>query len=524
MPNDTITFQCPACGIKLTVPGNLAGVIGPCPNCRNSIQAPFPSPPPSYGYPPGPAPAYQPPPPPPSYQPPGPPASYQPPTPPQAYQPPAPAYQPPAPAAAYQPPVAPPQDYAAAPLPSPAAIPAYQPQPASIPTAYEPPPLPPQVTDYQAPPVVPGPGPDAGASGPPALVRPEPRQLPNRSSHGEPVAKQMPEPSTSGRSSRKGNPLPRHPRSKGPLARFLMLFVFLIASVALVFGVLTVLNSQPKDLPLSKPLPPASSSPAVPGEPPAEKPPAIPEARPPVLPVPPPEQPAIVEPPPELPEGIEPITPSTEAREVLDKFLAARTLAERMPFIETKTSQSELEASCLARPLPPSDKIYIETLENNAMEQVSDFYHSIDFIGENNQLHPHLILVRIRGTSPPKVVVDPFLDTYGGRLAAYAKAPVEQAGVFQVTVSALASCYNEKVPNREKKLTLKLLPRDNEKAIAEAYFGRQSDIGRMLEDGTYSLSYGKAKACTVMLRWNKEDNADQPYLEAIRLNTLDWNP
>lgn len=516
MPNDTITFQCPACGIKLTVPGNLAGVTGPCPNCRNSIQAPFPSPPPappSYGYPQGPAAAYQPPAPPPGYQPP---AS------PPAYQPPAPAYQPPAPAPVYQPPVVSPSDDAAGPLPSPAAAPVYQPQPVSIPTAYEPPPLPPQVTDYPAVPAVPVPEP--GASGTPALVRPEPRQLPNRSSHGEPVAKQMPEPSTSGRSSKKGNPLPRHPRRKGPLARFLMLFLFVIASVALIFGVLTVLNSQPKDLPLAKPLPPASSSPAVPGEPPAERSPAIPEARPPALPVPQPEQPAIVEPPPELPEGIEPINSSTEAREVLDKFLAARTLAERMPLIETKTSQAALEASCLARPLPPADKIYIETRENNAMEQVSDFYHSIDFIGENNQLHPHLILVRIRGTSPPKVVVDPFLDTYGGRLAAYAKAPVEQAGVFQVTVSALASCYNEKVPNREKKLTLKLLPRDNEKAIAEAYFGRQSEIGRMLEEGTYSLRYGMAKACTVMLRWNKEDNADQPYLEAIKLNTLDWNP
>jgi hypothetical protein len=73
-------------------------------------------------------------------------------------------------------------------------------------------------------------------------------------------------------------------------------------------------------------------------------------------------------------------------------------------------------------------------------------------------------------------------------------------------------------------LTLKLLSRDNNKEIARAYFGRQSKIGWILEEGTYSLSYSKAKACTVMLQWNVEEKPDMPYLEAIDLKTLDWNP
>ncbi|RYD21332.1 MAG: hypothetical protein EOP88_11810 [Verrucomicrobiaceae bacterium] len=404
------------------------------------------------------------------------------------------------------------------PLPQPTAAPA--------PAAYEPPPLSPQPSEQQPPVLL---VPESVPSYSPALVRPEPRQLPQRSS-SEPVAKQMPEPTPGGTSSKRSNPLPRHPRRKGPFARFMLLFLFLIASVALVFGVLTVLNNQTKDPAPAKPLlPPVTSSSLREGTPPTAptalgKPNTTPETKTPVLPVPEPAQPQIVEPVPELPEGMEPVSPSSQAREVLDKFLAAKTLAERLPLIETKTAQAELEASCLARPLPAADKIYIDMQESIAIERVSDFYHSVDFIGENNQLIPHIILVRIRGASSPKVVVDPFLDTYGGRLAGYAKAPVDQAGVFQITVSALASCYNENVPNREKKLTLKLLPRDNEKAIAEAYFGRQSEIGLMLEDGTYSLSYGKAKACTVMLRWNKEDNPEKPYLEAIKLNRLDWNP
>jgi hypothetical protein len=41
---------------------------------------------------------------------------------------------------------------------------------------------------------------------------------------------------------------------------------------------------------------------------------------------------------------------------------------------------------------------------------------------------------------------------------------------------------------------------------------------------TTSLSYGKAKACTVMLRWNADDNPAMPYLEALTIKALDWNP
>ena len=79
--------------------------------------------------------------------------------------------------------------------------------------------------------------------------------------------------------------------------------------------------------------------------------------------------------------------------------------------------------------------------------------------------------------------------------------------------------------SRDKKLQLKLLASDNSnKEIAWPTFGKQSKIGEMLEDGTYAISYGNAKSCTVMLRWNTEENPQQPYLEAIAIKALDWNP
>ena len=226
---------------------------------------------------------------------------------------------------------------------------------------------------------------------------------------------------------------------------------------------------------------------------------------------------------PDLPQGLEAKSPNDYAEEALAKFLAAKTLAERMPLLETKTLGPELAASVLAGPLPLASHT-AEAVENNPVEQVADFYHKVEFDAGENRKKAQTILVRIRGSSPAKIVTDPFLDTYGGRLAAYAKAPSDKSGVFQVIVWPLASCFDERVPDREKKLTLKLLPQEDSKEIAMAYFSRQSKIAEMLQDGTYSLSYGRAKACTVVLRWNMEENPEMPYLEAIELKRLDWNP
>ncbi len=300
--------------------------------------------------------------------------------------------------------------------------------------------------------------------------------------------------------------------------------LFVMVSVAIGFGVATLLKNQSKAAPgkvpvkspgtrtiLQDPIPPttpeASSQQSIPSQPVAG-----------------PDQSSIIEPPPTLPAGLEPKTPGEVAKEVLDKFLAAKTLAERLPLMETRTPEPELAKSCLAGPLPEAKNFQIRTVENNAVELIVDHYYDLDFEAGDNRITPHTILVRIRGSAEPKVVADPFLDSYGGRLANYAKSPSDKAGFFQVIVWPLATCYDERVPNREKKLTLKLLPQIDAKEIALAYVGRQSKIAQMLEDGTYSLAYGKAKACTVMLRWNAEDDPGMPYLEAVALRTLDWNP
>ena len=209
---------------------------------------------------------------------------------------------------------------------------------------------------------------------------------------------------------------------------------------------------------------------------------------------------------------------------MLEKFLAAKTLDERKDLMEVLKPGLDLGSTCLAGPLPVVRSMTPEFRETNTAEQLTDFYHRVDFQTEGTRSNPHFVLVRARGKSAPKVVIDPFLDLFGGRLAAYVATPSDKAAYFQAVVCALSTCTDTTIPDHEKKMTLKLMASDNGKEIARAYFGKQSKIADMLQDGTHDLSYGNPKPCTVMLSWNTEDKADKPYLVASAITSLDWNP
>lgn len=469
MANETISFFCPACGIKLTVPSSLAGVVGPCPSCRTQIQAPIPAPP--------------------------------------------------LPVASFVPPVQVPIPVATPPPPA-AALPVgpvSQLQPVVVPPG----PLPVDPDPVSSP-----------SQAQPVVLKPEPRNLPNRP-HPEVIAKPIPETSRNGDSRvPPPAPLPRHPHKSSLLARVAMLLAFLVAAAALVFGVYQLLNMDRGESPrtakfLSDPAPSPPPAEAVSNPTPTTTPPA-PQENPPALPTPTPDQTPMVEPPPVPPEGIDPATPGVEAREVLEKFLTAKSLAERLPLIETRTPEAELANSCLATPLPPAPLLIPDFQETNGIENLVDFYFIVGFEKGSTPIEKLTVLVRSRGGGEPKIVVDPFLDLFGGRLAAFVAKPTDKAGVFHVIADPVATCLDKKeapIPDREKKFTLKLLPCENTKEIALAYFGKVSEIGETFSDVSRGFGLGKAKACTVMLSWNpNKDDPDHPFLEAIQLKALDWNP
>lgn len=189
--------------------------------------------------------------------------------------------------------------------------------------------------------------------------------------------------------------------------------------------------------------------------------------------------------------GLQPVDGGIEALALLEKFLAMKTLEERITHLETKRAETDLASSVLSGPLPEVLKISVDIRETNSIEQVIDYYYHVDFADDAGGANPQTMLVRTRGSGAPKVVVDPFLDMFGGEFARYAEKPTEEAGTFQVVISAGAFCYDD-VPSPDKKFTLKILSRDDTKEIAKAYFGKRSKIGDMLEDETSGLGYGQA--------------------------------
>jgi len=226
-------------------------------------------------------------------------------------------------------------------------------------------------------------------------------------------------------------------------------------------------------------------------------------------------------------------SPAAASLKVLEDFLNASTLAERLPHLEGRTPTEELEKSCLAKALP--ERLSVQPLMasrgsdvieiNNPVENFTNFVFKVTFAKPGGNKESYDILVRQRGTQPPKVVTDPFLDLFGGRLHKFATEPGEgKQGTFQVLVSAYKTCNDTSIPNYEKKISLKLGGADVGKEITTAYAGKASVIGEMLDNDQSGLGWGRSKTCTILLNWNTKDDPARPYLEAIAIKSLNWNP
>ena len=296
--------------------------------------------------------------------------------------------------------------------------------------------------------------------------------------------------------------------------RLLISMLVILAMAGISFGLILYFRDQPD---LTKP--PASSGPLR----------ILPEEEMPKAPAITPASPAPAATAAKPPAG-QPAKPSKAhagiaAAAVLEKFLAASTLDERLPFIDTRLSRAELEKTVLAKPMPPNPRVAQDIQETNPTDGSTDIFYNVDFEIAGGKDSPQVILLRARPDGEFKVIVDPFLDTFGGRLAAYAAAPSEKTASFQVVISAVAQTTSDRnVPNYENKLRLKLMPRDNEKEIANAYFTKHSKIGEMLTTDDSGFRYGQARAARVTLRWNKEEDPAIPFLEATEIKEFRWNP
>ncbi len=214
-----------------------------------------------------------------------------------------------------------------------------------------------------------------------------------------------------------------------------------------------------------------------------------------------------------------------KAFDTLEQFLAASTLEERLGIIETSLTPEELATTPLAGPLPA---INIETYpqELNPIEKATDFFYGVTFLSGNKEQQRHMMLVRTRGDGDPKIVVAPFLDLYGGRLHAFIMDPASKEGpVFHAIIRAIRGRVPEGAPEKRNMFTLKLLSddTDNAETIGEVAVNLNSPVGRKYREPSPELYWGRATRCMIRLEWNRDD-PQKPYLEALDIPRLDWNP
>jgi hypothetical protein len=206
---------------------------------------------------------------------------------------------------------------------------------------------------------------------------------------------------------------------------------------------------------------------------------------------------------------------------ILEKFLLARTLEERLPYMsESKYSKAELATSALAIPLPEIvNRRSIHYMENKRDRHKEHFYE-VSFQMEPNQL-PVSILVQLNdwGDGNVKVHTDAFLDLFDGHLASFAKTPVPGEQTFHVVADAFKHCFDEIIPNHEKRSVLKLRAHPRAAPTVVAYFNRASSISDQISES----DWGEVGICTVTVEWNTSVG-HEPFVELRRIEGFTWNP
>lgn len=214
---------------------------------------------------------------------------------------------------------------------------------------------------------------------------------------------------------------------------------------------------------------------------------------------------------------------AVRATAVVQDFLDATGLDERMPLIISRRSQEQLAQSSLAGELPGHSIPKIERQISIPRELLTEFYFTVKF-PEAPAPHPRklAVLVHQRGhEAPPRILADPFIDLFDGGVREFGAEPLDGFRTFHVLAEPVSVC-TDLVPDPDKKITLRLRSHENGDELASAYTRKISEIGEMLNQPRSSLRWGQAHPCVVTVQWNREI-PEQPFLELIRLDAITWN-
>ncbi len=239
-----------------------------------------------------------------------------------------------------------------------------------------------------------------------------------------------------------------------------------------------------------------------------------------------PPAPAPVTPAPAATVVEDPIAPSVRATEALEAFLKAKDGKSRQALVEPEASLQDLQTWEVTRgPLWEVAQIFNDLPQHDPKEQVTDYPYRVSFFIPNRKNVEFAMIVRQRGEQAPRVFLPAFLDLAGGRLANFCREPnTQEPTTFRVVLEPVARCYEDNVPDPERKFTLKLLASTVGKETSRAYVSTGSRFKKMLDDPDSSLRWGTRLRSTVTLQWNHKENPEMPYLELIDINSLGWTP
>lgn len=229
------------------------------------------------------------------------------------------------------------------------------------------------------------------------------------------------------------------------------------------------------------------------------------------------------------PTSPEPSTPELPpqagavARRMVEQFLAATTFDERILYVLTKKSPMELQNTILSGKWPTA-QITPGAQIPHPSERLTEFYFEVRF-GENSMGFPReaTILVHQRDDEEPKIILEPLLDTVGGRLRAFAKEPSSRPQDFYVIMDARSRCFDDKIPASDKKCSFFFRSHTTGVDIATAYASQVSQIRKEFDNPLAGFKWKNPMPVVVTLQWNTTEDYTRPYIEVIEIRAKNWN-
>jgi len=242
-------------------------------------------------------------------------------------------------------------------------------------------------------------------------------------------------------------------------------------------------------------------------------------------------------PPPVTSPTVNPVTPVTPenqsppkagflANQVLNKFLAAKTLDERIPLMSKSIRTRErLMSSSLAAPLKTIKSVRLLEMVPRAEDNMTQYLYSISFEDEAEDRQRHRIVMQVverPGTHAPQVHADAFIDHYEKKFAAYAKNPNRGVVTFHCIAEARTASLAKELPVSLKDSMIRLVIKSHPLAAPafDAYLNKNSplmkDIGPRKD-----FPYTEARFCILSFRWNTT-HPSKPYIELNDIVRQGW--